>query len=254
MVFFCQVPILENTYLLQSVAFSQSGKYIYVSSEGADEGGVNKLSKIWQFDLAGSGNCTEFAESKQLVYKEPELYYGWDIGDMLLERNTGRIYFSIIKRFLEPGDDTIKGEQNLHLHAILEPDLAGALSNVQENVLYLGGFVARSGLPNMPNYGLGALQGSPCDTLDTANSVIEALQSDFQVYPNPVFEYIFINNPFTTACEAMVYNVTGQEVARLVLYPGLQTLNTQNWPTGIYQVVIHKQNEIVWRQTLVKSY
>jgi len=251
-VFFdCLIPIIPN-YLLKNVSFSQTGNFLYVASEGADLGGINGISKIWQFDIGGSSTCEELEESKQLVYEEPESYYGWDIGDMLLERNTGRIYFSIVKRYLAPGDDTVTGPQNLHLHAIMEPDLPGELCNVQENVLYLNGLVIKDGLPNMPNYALGALEGSPCDTLNETNPVAEVTSPSFKAFPNPVQDYLYIDNPLQTTCRAVVYNAMGQEVEYFIVQPGGQTLSTTTWPTGIYQLIIQQENEVIWRQSVVR--
>jgi hypothetical protein len=245
-----QIAIILEDYVnnFYYAALSGSGNKLYVSYAYSAEGALDPETGIIQYDLELLPDMDEVIASSQIIFQEIDINFG--VKALKYEYITNKIYFAMVL------NDSVY-LNNLYLHSITEPELIGVACNVQENYLQLasepGGMRTRSGLPNMPNYALGALQGSPCDTLDTANSVIEDLQSDFQVYPNPVYEYININNPFTTACETVVYNVTGQEVARLVLTSGVQTLNAQNWPNGIYQLVIQKQNEIVWRQTLVKS-
>jgi hypothetical protein len=68
------------------------------------------------------------------------------------------------------------------LHTIESPDSAGVACNVQQHSILLPKFNAT--LPNFPNYRLGALAGSPCDTL-TGMSNIPLHEFKFKVYPNP---------------------------------------------------------------------
>jgi hypothetical protein len=44
----------------------------------------------------------------------------------------------------------------------------------------------------------------------------------------------------------------GQEVERFIVQPGGQTVNTEAWPTGMYQLILQQDNAIVWRQAVVK--
>ena len=104
----------------------------------------------------------------------------------------------------------------------------------------------------MPNYALGALEGSPCDTLNETNSVAEATSLPFKAYPNPVQDYLYIDNPLQTTCQAVVYNAMGQEVASLLVQPGGQTLNTSAWSTGVYQLIIQQESDNIWKQSLIK--
>ncbi|GBL35094.1 hypothetical protein EMGBS15_06890 [Filimonas sp.] len=63
--------------------------------------------------------------------------------------------------------------------------------------------------PNMPNYELGALKGSSCDT-------IGKLQSErIVIYPNPVSSsvYVFIPLPMNTKLKASLYDMLGQRIA-----------------------------------------
>jgi hypothetical protein len=247
----CHINSLESKGLV-SIAFSQNGNYLYAATDGGDAGSPDWVSRIWQFDVNESTNCEALEDSRQLVYEEEEPYDNWVILSMLLERHSGRIYFSADRRWMTLGDDTITGPQNLHLHAIMDPNMPGALSNAQENVIYLNGMrYSNEGLPNMPNYALGALQGSPCDTIDTANAIVEPLLPTFQAYPNPVNSQLYISNPFNTNYPAVVCNLQGQVICNLDVHPGSNFVDAAYWPNGCYSLQILIENQTVFRTTLI---
>jgi len=55
--------------------------------------------------------------------------------------------------------------ENMNLSVINSPDSSGAACDFQPWSFYLGGKRSYLGLPNNPDYDLGPLIGSPCDTL-----------------------------------------------------------------------------------------
>ena len=71
----------------------------------------------------------------------------------------------------------------MNLHVINQPDSAGMACDLVQHGIPLPAFNYNS-LPNHPNYFLGALAGSPCDSLTGLNDDL-AFDFKFVVYPNP---------------------------------------------------------------------
>lgn len=64
--------------------------------------------------------------------------------------------------------------------------------------------------PNMPNYELGALKGSPCDTIKP-----KSIYDGIKIYPNPFLDNFILELPSnTTECELAIYDLLGNEVFR----------------------------------------
>jgi hypothetical protein len=133
-----------------------------------------------------------------------------------------------------------------HLHEINYPDSAGLACDVQQHNVSLGVWHFRS-VPNHPNYNLGPVVGSVCDSLSVG---VEELSHDFKfsVSPNPTSDgYIKLvyllpqNNPGIFE----VYNLTGQRVFEMNL-PSWSTLQFVKLPelsSGVYTCVIRSGYE-----------
>ena len=245
-----QIGIIEDIPVtrLWYGALSASGQKLYIIYHNFIEGSTENNSGILQYDLGFLPDSYAVKESESLVFEEDYNNYG--IWSIKYEPITNNMYFTLLNT-----TDTLYSH-NLYLHAITEPELPGLLCNVQENYLQLafepGGMRTLGGLPNMPNYALGALAGSPCDTLNDLNPLSEENILPFKAYPNPVQDYLYIDNPLQTTCQAVVFNAMGQEVEHLVLQPGGQTVSTTSWPTGIYQLFIQQESDNIWKQSLIK--
>ena len=126
------------------LSFSPSSKYLYVSG----------WDKIYQFDLeavdvAASRDTVAIYDGFEYEYNniiyQPRFYNMQNTPD-------GKIYISC--------PNTV----SRYLHVIDQPDSASIACNVLQHHIELPAF-NRFSLPNLPNYRLGALDGSPCDTL-----------------------------------------------------------------------------------------
>ncbi|MFN0275226.1 MAG: T9SS type A sorting domain-containing protein [Chitinophagales bacterium] len=198
-------------------AFSSDSKKIYVSeiyNFGND--------KIYQYDLSSED---DLSETKTLIYKCQVDNYG--IGQMLLGSDN-RIYFTIIYYNLPSAEYTL---WNMNLSVINNPNEAGLACDVDTATVWLGGARSITGLPNMPNYNLGALAGSPCDTI-TALQEAENKNS-IDVYPNPAKNYFYITTNLTETVYYTLQNSLGQTISE-----GSFSQNTmlpaQNLTCGIY--------------------
>ncbi|MBK9637018.1 MAG: hypothetical protein IPO63_04080 [Bacteroidetes bacterium] len=83
---------------------------------------------------------------------------------------------------------------NSNLSVINQPDSLGLACDFQPFSFYLGGARTYYGLPNNPDYELGAWVGSPCDTLTVG--ITENNQKEdvfFQSWYNPEWNMIHVN-------------------------------------------------------------
>ena len=77
------------------------------------------------------------------------------------------------------------------LHVIHEPDKKGIACNVEQHGIQLYGRNAFS-LPHFPNYRLGKLEGSACDTLSSVHTPGQRPEEIARVYPNPAKDRLTI--------------------------------------------------------------
>ncbi len=139
-------------------AFSNDDSKLYVVEYGPN----NTLSELHQYDLTS----TNILNSKYVVYTFP-----------LAEKNVvgiklapdGKIYLSAADEPLMTPlyPDTAFTYINNNLSVINYPDSLGTACDFQPFSFNLGAGRTYFGLPNNPDYELGAWVGSPCDTLTT---------------------------------------------------------------------------------------
>jgi hypothetical protein len=133
------------TQLWPGFGFSPSEKYLYTSSERI---------YLWQFDMEAS----DIGASRVLVGE----YDGFVQGSFttrfgpIMQTPDGRLY-------VVPTSGS-----NEYLHVIDRPDEPGTACKLRQHAINLTVPQGRSA-PNIPNYRLGPLDGSPCDTLGINN-------------------------------------------------------------------------------------
>ncbi|MFM7055086.1 MAG: T9SS type A sorting domain-containing protein [Bacteroidota bacterium] len=140
-------------------SISPNSRYAYVTFGG---------NEILQYDL----NASNIVASEQVVatYDGFQAPAGWNTNFWMHQIGPdGKIYINTTST-------------TMALHTIESPDSAGVACNVQQHSILLPKFNAT--LPNFPNYRLGALAGSPCDTLTNLNNV-QPPDLKFKVFPNP---------------------------------------------------------------------
>ncbi len=196
--------------------FSPNGKYLYAIS----------LGDIYQyqtdtFDFHGSkkkvATYDGFVSLSQTIF--------WSA---FLAAN-GKIYIS-------------SGGPVIDLTCIEYPNNPDTLCFVNQHSVHLPAWCNR-GSVNHPNYYLGRLQGSPCDTLSWVGVEENALH-DFKIglSPNPStgsFKIIYLL-PSNESGELLIYNLMGQIIYRQTLpeWTTLQNIQLPNVPSGIYQCTI----------------
>ena len=135
----------------------------------------------------------------------------------------------------------------LCLHVLKYPELPGNECELTINEIDLPVYTHNS-LVHYPNYRLGALAGSPCDTLGLSE-VISTIPSTFahRIYPNPVQE------GFTLELDeglqhAFAWELEVVDLAGSVVYQGsippyafLHSVQAGAWTSGMYYAVLRDE-------------
>ncbi len=134
------------TQLWPGFGFSPSEKFLYTSSESI---------YLWQFDM----QANDVGASRVLVGEYDGFVHGSGFSTRfgpIMQTPDGRLY-------VVPTSGS-----NEYLHVIDRPDEPGTACKLRQHSINLTVPQGRSA-PNIPNYRLGPLDGSPCDTLDINN-------------------------------------------------------------------------------------
>jgi hypothetical protein len=173
-----------------------------------------------------------------------------------------KIYFSRAYEcpgiFCFPYPDSVYNIHNMNLSVINHPDSLGAACDYQPFSFYLGGKRTYYGLPNNPNYNLGPLAGSPCDTLtgvETMNAHSGATL--FLTYAG-TWEKLYVNAQGLkgSRCQLQIVDMNGREVfgARETTHPPYftHTVHVASFASGLYVVSLVTEKESL-RKKFVKQ-
>lgn len=201
-------------------SFSPDGTKIYVN--GACE------KKLFQFCLSCDGEPID--STKELVYDGPTGNYCQ--GQQLLGPD-GKIYLVTAYNVL-PND--IFNVKNQNLSVINNPNELYPFCDFDTNTVSLGTRRVIFGLPNMPNYNLGPLAGSECDTLGTAiNNFNE--ENKLTIYPNPVNDNLTLHSSNNSELIYNIQTIQGQKILN-GKFVKQENIYFKNYPAGIYLVEI----------------
>jgi hypothetical protein len=107
-----------------------------------------------------------------------------------------KIYLSCFYHWGFPGfpyPDTVRNYINENLSVVNYPDSLGSACSYQSFSFYLGGKRTYYGLPNNPNYSLGPVFGSTCDTIFNTTDAPIKDDTSILISPNPCSNYITVN-------------------------------------------------------------
>ena len=222
----------DSAWLGNGVAFSPNSRFLYVC--------VTKFVlqfDMWAHDILGSVDTVAYYDGYKLPFGS--------FFDVAQEGPNGNIYISC-------------GNTEADYHVILNPDKKGDSCNFQQHGLRLPALSA--GVPNFPNYRLGAQTGSACDTLSTATQDIrDAREQILKVFPNPATDVTTVDYGFTDWNKGLVSlqitDALGQVVYTqpLPMYSGFQRLDISRFAAGLYNVAIKRSGATVAVSKLVKQ-
>jgi len=128
------------------------------------------------------------------------------------------------------------GNSTVHLHVINQPDSVGLSCDLVQHGLQLPTYAFNT-FPNHPNYFLGKIPGSPCDTIPLNTSIDEFPERILKVSPNPTSDEFTIwfsvqDKPGIVE----IFDVNGTMVRKdyIVEWSQYKKLNISNLPNGLY--------------------
>ena len=218
--------LLPDSNLSQGIAFSPNNRFIY----------CNTYTQLFQFDTWAN----DVEESRILIDTIPFYQSGtpdWFAVEMLAPDN--KIYISTY--------NSIDA-----MHVINNPDSLGVSCDFVRQGLNLpqkNGYA----IPNHPNYDLGPITGSECDTLYLSNSSLRNPDFSFSLVPNPSSGILNIVYNTTEDCLLTLFNINGKQVASVSLFHYFKNrlLNVSELPPGVYLAAVSCKGERVWSEKVV---
>ena len=141
----------------------------------------------------------------------------------------------------------------IYFNVIDQPDSAGMSCNVLQHAIQTPCYIGASHV-NHPNYYLGRLVGSPCDTL-TGIHDLAAHDFRFSISPNPNngnFRIMYLL-PQNKSGTLQIFDITGKEIYHQNLPPWstLQYISLPKIADGVYQCTITSNNQRVNKKLVV---
>jgi hypothetical protein len=220
--------------------FSPDGTKLYVTSGGLD-------ISLWQFNLIDSlpQNTVD-----TLAYFN---YPSYSAGSLKLAPDN-KIYWSRAwynGSYNYPYPDTSYNVYNTYLSVVNSPDSLGTVCDFQPYSFYLGGSRTYLGLPNNPNYELGPLIGSVCDTLTVGIAELASYKNNITVYYDAGWQMAFVNAKGLKGKNYtfQLYNLNGQlvlqEQGKLNTEYFTKDLSLVSNASGIYLVRLITEKEVL---------
>lgn len=219
-----------DSTLSYSSAFSPDSKYLYYST----------LNNIYQINTDTSNIASTF----QIVA----------VNDTF--QSTGGIYTNFYLMYLAANGKIYltSGSSVLDIHEIDFPDSSGIACNVNLHNIHLP-CLNTGTVPNHPNYYLGRLIGSPCDSL----TYITEVEHDFKfsIFPNPSngnFKIIYLL-PQNKKGTLEIFDIEGRKAYQqnLPQWSTLQFLNLHQLANGVYAIKISSDNFTATKKLLIQK-
>ncbi len=176
--------LVPPSHNLWHAAFSSDESKLYITAS-------DTTTYLYQYDL----NAPNIAASKDTLWT---LNYPQYAGGGLKLAPDNKIYLALGYynglQFPYPYQDSVYNMYNMNLSVINQPDSTGIACDFLPYSFYLGGKRTYLGLPNNPNYELGPLSGSFCDSLTAISEIpLFSEEAELFVYFEPTWQTAFIN-------------------------------------------------------------
>jgi hypothetical protein len=179
---------IEYSIGFWSAEFSPNSRYLYVNTSSfVCASGLDYY--LFQYDLEEDFPAETRDTLLSYTVWNTEIYKG--AGTLKLAPDN-KIYYArpvvSCNYYWWPYPDSLYLPQNENLSVINNPDSTYPACNFTPYSFYLGGARTYYGLPNNPNFALGAVEGSECDTLSTSvGEVVSYINNQLNIFPNPCY-------------------------------------------------------------------
>ena len=218
-------------YTVGGVAVSTNSKYLYVTTQ----------TDVFQYDLA----ATDIKKSVVLVAE----YDGFN-------HNNHSTRFFLAQ--LAPDNKiyiNCTGSVS-YLHVINNPDEVGLACNLTQHSFRLPTLNAFS-IPNFPNFRLGALKGSACDTVHHIATKDIETGIKFKIFPNPATDMLYIqctDNQINTNLKIKILDLSGSVLLQKAIeINGNNLIDISELKDGFYLINLYEDNRLVKADKFVKS-
>ena len=222
------VKILLPDSLSTSCSFSPNSRFLYVT----------QFEHLYQFDMWAN----DIPASMNVIAE----YDGWT------DPQSANLppYFSLNQLGPDGKIYICSWHSTRILHVINEPDSLGAACDFQQHSFQLP--TANTVVPNFPNYDLGPLQYSPCDTL-YLNSTSPSFSLHCKIYPNPSSDWLNIVYESDQNVLFELFDNSGRKMAAISLfhYFNNRLINVGSIPSGYYSGVVSADGKKIWSEKIV---
>ena len=208
-----------------SCAFSNSGRFLYITTFPS-----NPRHYLYQFDML----AIPISTSKLLIYS-----------DSIMLPSLSQLLLAPDNKIYSTNYNMSNQGVNRKLGSISFPDSLGISCGYNASQVNLGSHKLDYGLPNIPNYRLSAIDGSPCDTLGL--SINELKNTVVQIFPNPMADKIFIKSQEKIS-SIVIIDILGRQVLNSIH----SEIDVSLIPKGIYFISI-QTNKTVITNKLIKE-
>ncbi len=225
-----------------TVCFSPDGNRLY--RQTGYVGGIQGTGYLLQYDLL-AGNI-QASRDTIYTFNYPENPFCIRLAP------DDKIYLSSAYENYTYYPDSIRNNINENLCVINQPNNLGASCDFQTYSFYLGGKRTYNSLPNNPDYEMGPLIGSGCDSLVEVQSIkYEEQRQELHVFYHPGWQVAFVNAEGLKGKKYSlhVYDLTGREVfkeeGKLSSSYYTKDLRCDDFSKGMYVVSLRTEKEVL---------
>lgn len=224
---------------MRSIAFSSDGSRLYLIADcvGGCTGGIGYLI---QYDLLAANIQASRDTIYTFIYPEQPFHVRLAPDDKIYLSSAYDNYYNY--------PDSVRNYVNENLSVINHPNNLGTTCDFQPFSFYLGGKRTYYGLPNNPDYEMGPLIGSGCDSLPLDIVTNLEIKKELKIFYHTVWQTAFINASGIQGknYSLQIFDITGKQ-----LFAEQGKLSSQyftkdfhcNYANGIYIISLATEKE-----------